>query len=184
MEDGNSSADQPSASLWVDSMLGVPLQRSRFSLPMDMKLLENMSAQEYLLKHCQVSPMKWVMCQRIFYKVKDKTGVILFKDLKKALLEALVNPITSDQLRDMYEMLSITEDSHVDCAYFAAITAFAERFAQLVHVTYTLLYNKVLDGTDTSRGLVEAADFSALDWKLEGIQPNPGVEQILRVLNK
>ncbi|XP_041347402.1 uncharacterized protein LOC121367351 isoform X2 [Gigantopelta aegis] len=174
MEDGNSSADQPSASLWVDSMLGVPLQRSRFSLPMDMKLLENMSAQEYLLKHCQVSPMKWVMCQRIFYKVKDKTGVILFKDLKKALLEALVNPITSDQLRDMYEMLSITEDSHVDCAYFAAITAFAERFA----------HNKVLDGTDTSRGLVEAADFSALDWKLEGIQPNPGVEQILRVLNK
>ncbi|ESP04197.1 hypothetical protein LOTGIDRAFT_237494 [Lottia gigantea] len=160
---------------WLHGRLALSQQSSRFELPMDMKNLETMSPLEYLRRHCVISNRRQNLYQKIFLKNKDKSGLILLKDLEKGLNDVLVNGINSEQLEEFSRLLLIPNDVKIDCRLFSCIAAVVER----------LLYPKFLtadtaDLPDFQKEKIECADFCALDWKFHGVKVNPPTERLIK----
>ncbi|XP_060599771.1 uncharacterized protein LOC132753345 isoform X4 [Ruditapes philippinarum] len=187
----------PQIKSWISGRLALSQQASRFELPMDMKKLEKMTPQEYVRKHCIITSRRQNLYQKIFLKNKDKTQVIVYKDLDRSLKDVLVNTITSEQVQDVLNMLNITESTKVDYQLFAGMAAFAERVLYPSFVTQDYLRRLVeleiafgLLGTDDTREMpeyqrekIECADFSALPWKLHGVKVNSEMRKMLEQIS-
>ncbi|XP_060595940.1 uncharacterized protein LOC132750008 [Ruditapes philippinarum] len=145
---------------------------------MDMKKLEKMTPQEYVRKHCIITSRRQNLYQKIFLKNKDKTQVIVYKDLDRSLKDVLVNTITSEQVQDVLNMLNITESTKVDYQLFAGMAAFAERVLYPSFVT-----DDTREMPEYQREKIECADFSALPWKLHGVKVNSEMRKMLEQIS-
>ncbi|XP_061189523.1 uncharacterized protein LOC133197478 isoform X2 [Saccostrea echinata] len=164
---------------WVTGRLALSQQSSRFTLPIDMARLEQMTPLEYVKNFCIIKRRRKKLYQDIYMKHRDKTaGAIPYKDLEKAMTQVLVNTITSEDYKKIVDLLDITETTKVDLDAFSAMTALAERLMCSTHVS-----QEQVDQPDYQKEKIECADFSALKWKLTGVQVNPKIEKILTELN-
>ncbi|XP_052714151.1 uncharacterized protein LOC128187705 isoform X35 [Crassostrea angulata] len=163
---------------WVTGRLALSQQSSRFTLPIDMARLEQMTPLDYVKNFCIIKRRRKKLYQDIFVKHKDKTGQIPFKDLEKALTMVLVNTLTSDDYKRIVELLDISDSTRVDVDGFSAMAALAERLMCSTHVS-----QEQVDQPDYQKEKIECADFSALEWKLTGVQVNPKIVRILKELN-
>lgn len=163
---------------WVTGRLALSQQSSRFTLPIDMARLEQMTPLDYVKNFCIIKRRRKKLYQDIFVKHKDKTGAIPFKDLEKALTMVLVNTLTSDDYKRIVELLDISDSTRVDVDGFSAMAALAERLMCSTHVS-----QEQVDQPDYQKEKIECADFSALEWKLTGVQVNPKIVRILKELN-
>nr|XP_034317928.1 uncharacterized protein LOC105331026 isoform X30 [Crassostrea gigas] len=164
---------------WVTGRLALSQQSSRFTLPIDMARLEQMTPLDYVKNFCIIKRRRKKLYQDIFVKHKDKTGQIPFKDLEKALTMVLVNTLTSDDYKRIVELLDISDSTRVDVDGFSAMAALAERLMCSTHVDS----QEQVDQPDYQKEKIECADFSALEWKLTGVQVNPKIVRILKELN-
>ncbi|XP_064612552.1 uncharacterized protein LOC135476453 [Liolophura sinensis] len=158
--------------------LALSQQSSRFELPMDMKLLENLSPQDYIRKYCVISSRRQYLYQKIFYKSRDKSGYIPVKELEKALREVLVGTLTKQRVKELCDWLEINEDTKIDYKLFSGMAALAERILYPDFVT-----GDTQDIPEFQRDKIECADFGALSWKLNGIKVNPSVESLLKKIS-
>ncbi|XP_056021357.1 uncharacterized protein LOC125675297 isoform X27 [Ostrea edulis] len=164
---------------WVTGRLALSQQSSRFTLPIDMARLEQMSPLDYVKNFCVIKRRRKKLYQDIYMKHREKSaGAIPFKDLEKAMTMVLVNTITSDDYKRIVELLDITETTKVDQDAFSAMAALAERLMCSTHVS-----QEQVDQPDYQKEKIECADFSALKWKLTGVEVNPKIERILKELN-
>ncbi|XP_078335965.1 uncharacterized protein LOC111136340 isoform X21 [Crassostrea virginica] len=163
---------------WVTGRLALSQQSSRFTLPIDMARLEQMTPLDYVKNFCIIKRRRKKLYQDIFTKHKDKTGAIPFKDLEKALTMVLVNTITSDDYKRIAELLDLSENVRIDIDAFSAMAALAERLMCSTHVSH-----EQVDQPDYQKEKIECADFSALEWKLTGVEVNPKIVKILKELN-
>eukprot|EP00105_Crassostrea_gigas_P039874 XP_019924022.1 PREDICTED: uncharacterized protein LOC105331026 isoform X23 [Crassostrea gigas] len=164
---------------WVTGRLALSQQSSRFTLPIDMARLEQMTPLDYVKNFCIIKRRRKKLYQDIFVKHKDKSGQIPFKDLEKALTMVLVNTLTSDDYKRIVELLDISDSTRVDVDGFSAMAALAERLMCSTHVDS----QEQVDQPDYQKEKIECADFSALEWKLTGVQVNPKIVRILKELN-
>ncbi|XP_062613724.1 uncharacterized protein LOC134275457 isoform X5 [Saccostrea cucullata] len=164
---------------WVTGRLALSQQSSRFTLPIDMARLEQMTPLEYVKNFCIIKRRRKKLYQDIYMKHREKTaGAIPFKDLEKAMTQVLVNTITSEDYKKIVDLLDITDTTKVDLEAFSAMTALAERLMCSTHVS-----QEQVDQPDYQKEKIECADFSALKWKLTGVKVNPKIEKILQELN-
>ncbi|XP_052800181.1 uncharacterized protein LOC128231412 isoform X12 [Mya arenaria] len=165
----------PQIKSWIQGRLALSQQSSRFELPMDMKLLEKMTPQEYIKKHCIITSRRQNLYQKIFLKNKDKTHTILIKDIDRSLKDVLVNTITSEQISDILHTLDIDENTKIDFKLFCGMAAYAERVLYPKFVT-----DDTHDMPEYQREKIECADFGALDWKIHGVKVPPKMLEVLR----
>ncbi|KAK3746273.1 hypothetical protein QZH41_016532, partial [Actinostola sp. cb2023] len=113
---------------WLQGRLALSKQTSRFELPMDVKVLESMTAMEYLTKYCIISTRRKALYKHVFQKVdKDWDGIIGFRELEKGLREIHVDSIDVKQVRNIVEMIGADDNTKFNLKQFSAIAAFSER---------------------------------------------------------
>ncbi|KAM4700112.1 uncharacterized protein O3C94_001370 isoform 2-T3 [Discoglossus pictus] len=108
--------------------MGLSNDVSRFEIPMDVKMLENMSVQEYLRNYCRVCKRRQTYYKKFFDKFdKDKDGFLSAKEMEQALKEVYFNEINYVQVQDLMFMISAEENTIFDSKLFISLCAFSER---------------------------------------------------------
>ncbi|XP_032228170.2 uncharacterized protein LOC5504003 [Nematostella vectensis] len=162
---------------WLQGRLALSKQTSRFELPMDVKVLESMSAMDYLTQYCIISTRRKALYKNIFQKTdKDRDGIISYRELDKALKEVHVDSINTSQVRQIAEMVEADDKTKFNLKQFSAIAAFSERILFADFVT------EETRGLNNTREIIEEADFCSLKSKLDGFKVSPTVRKILDVL--
>ncbi|KAK3084885.1 hypothetical protein FSP39_020788 [Pinctada imbricata] len=164
---------------WVTGRLALSQQSSRFELPMDIVRLENMSPLDYIKEFCIITRRRKKLYSDIFSKHKDSTkaNTIPVKELERAVKSVLVNTITTEHYKELADMLEIDENTRIDIATFSAISALAER---LLCTSFMVSRDQV---DMPQKEDIECADFSALDWKLNGVHVKPQMYKLLKQLS-
>ncbi|XP_032223100.2 uncharacterized protein LOC116604611 [Nematostella vectensis] len=162
---------------WLQGPLSLSRQSCRFELPMDMKVLENLSPLEYVSLYCRINSRRRTLFRHYFTKNdKDKDGFINHRELLKALRDLYAQSITVEQVNAILGMLEIEEMSKkIDLSKFLAIAAFSERFLYC-------FFNSMVQDVSEKRTVLEETDFGALTWKLEGCTISDSMRKLLRVL--
>eukprot|EP00794_Sanderia_malayensis_P014252 gene14252-15739_t len=171
----SSYGEQP----WLLGRLALSKQTCRFELPMDMRILKSITPMEYLMKYCIISRRRKTLYKNVFQRIdKDRDGWLSDEELVKALKEIHVNYIDQmeiDTLRQMLKLDGSAKNNKYNIVMFSVISAFSERL-----VLYLRKLHRRKDHGLKKR--LEVADFSNLRWKIEGINVNPDVKNLLEML--
>ncbi|XP_069135151.1 uncharacterized protein [Argopecten irradians] len=167
---------------WVTGRLALSQQSSRFELPMDMRVLETMTTQDYIREYCKITKRRQKLYSDVFRrnaKQKERNVYIIpFKDLRKALMDVLVNTLTDDHFTMLVDHMDFTSDAEIDLVLFSALSALAERLMYPEFVT-----QETVDMPDYMKEKIECADFGALRWKMQGVNVSPGIKKLLLQLS-
>ncbi|XP_033126702.1 serine/arginine repetitive matrix protein 1-like isoform X3 [Anneissia japonica] len=166
---------KPKMQSWLRGRLALSRQSSRFEIPMDVRVLESMTPMDYLIRYCKINKRRQALYKKAFRKVdRDNDGVINFKEMEKALGDIFVDSIDSKQIQTLQDLLKADRSIKLRSKMFCAISALTERllFQQLTTEEAAELLNH-------KKERIEDADFSALDWKLEGCKIQPELRQLL-----
>ncbi|XP_031553189.1 titin-like isoform X2 [Actinia tenebrosa] len=162
---------------WLQGRLALSKQTSRFELPMDVRLLESMTAMEYLTKYCIISTRRKALYKHTFKKVdKDRDGTISFRELDKGLREIHVDSIDIKEVRNIIEMIGADDKTKFNMKQFSAIAAFSER------ILFSNFVTEETKNINSTKEIIEKADFCSLKSKLDGFNVNPTVRKILESL--
>lgn len=176
-EEENKRLKSDGAKSWLQGPHSLSRQSCRFELPMDMRILEELSPLQYVSKFCRVSGRRKTLFRHYFTKNdRDRDGNVNRKELHAALRELYAQSISTEQVDAILEHLGIDKSVGVfDLDVFTAVAAFSERY---LHYRYSLA---VLDGSE-KRTVLEETDFCALRWKLEGCQVSHKLIHLFEVL--
>ncbi|XP_033748567.1 uncharacterized protein LOC117333393 isoform X8 [Pecten maximus] len=167
---------------WVTGRLALSQQSSRFELPMDMRVLETMTTQEYIREFCKITKRRQKLYSDVFRrnaKQKERNVYIIpFKDLRKALMDVLVNTLTDDHFTMLVDHMNFSTDAEIDLVLFSALSALAERLMYPEFVT-----QETVDMPDYMKEKIECADFGALRWKMQGVNVSPAIKKLLLQLS-
>ncbi|XP_072163794.1 uncharacterized protein [Diadema setosum] len=161
---------------WLRGRIALSRRAARFELPMDVGELAEMTPVEYLSKYCIISHRRRALYKKAFSRAdKDNDGKINRKELETAVLDALVDTIQADKVNLVLKFLGAEQHSVYTSRFFAAFCALLER-----------LYYKEFAKEDSSerkeekeKEILEEADFTGLDWKLQGQYVNPDLKELL-----
>ncbi|XP_006812778.1 uncharacterized protein LOC100372411 [Saccoglossus kowalevskii] len=164
---------------WLQGRLAFSKQTARFEIPMDVRVLKNMTPVEYLTQYCIVSKRRQAFYRRHFNKVdRDNDLKINRKELEQALKNVHVDAITSEEIDKIVELVDLDDENYKFMfKLFSAMCALSERILYPNFVTEDTAHLP-----EHQKEKVEDADFSALDWKLDGYPVNPPVKKILYML--
>ncbi|CAH2219882.1 FK506-binding 5-like isoform X1 [Pelobates cultripes] len=157
--------------------MGLSNRISRFEIPMDMKLLESITVQEYLRQYCHVCKRRQKYYKDFFDKFdKDKDGLLSLMETECALNNLYFNEIHPRQVKDLMTKIAAEENSKFDPELFFALCALSERLFYATFVTE--------DTTDkyTEKQWLETADLSAITWKFAGFNINTTLKNLLDAL--
>ena len=165
------------AKAWLQGPLSLSRKGCRFELPMDMKVLENLTPLEYVSNYCRINSRRRTLFRQHFMKNdKDKDGNLNHRELLKAMQELYAQSVSVKQVNEILHSLGIEEKCKtITLTMFLAIAAFSERY----------LYSYLNDTTDyqaDKRTMLEETDFGALKWKLEGCSISDEMKKILGFL--
>ncbi|XP_071504894.1 uncharacterized protein [Diadema antillarum] len=161
---------------WLRGRIALSRRAARFELPMDVGELAEMTPVEYLSKYCIISHRRRALYKKAFSRAdKDNDGKINRKELETAVLDALVDTIQADKVNLVLKFLGAERHPVYTSRFFAAFCALLER-----------LYYKEFAKEDSSerkeekeKEILEEADFTGLDWKLQGQYVNPDLKELL-----
>ncbi|XP_013421806.1 uncharacterized protein LOC106181848 [Lingula anatina] len=174
MESNDQGFQRPKGQNWMSTRMALSKQASRFELPMDMKLLETMSPQDYLREYCKVSSKRTAIYKKFFDKHREKTFNVTFQKLDTVLNDVLAHPISKETFQDVCSLVQLDENTSIDYKLFAGIAALCERLLYTRFIT-----EDTADMVEYQKERIECADFTALEWKFQGIQANPEVKKLL-----
>ncbi|XP_043911364.1 uncharacterized protein LOC122788354 isoform X2 [Protopterus annectens] len=154
--------------------MGLSKKICRFELPMDMKVIENISPQEYLTNYCLVCKRRQVYYKKTFDKFdKNKTGLLSLKDVERAVRDLYQNEINIKQVQDLTGLLCMEEETKVDFKLFLTFCALSER------VFYSFFVTEDTEAESGTKHELEKADFCSLKWKLHGCNIDDGMMNFL-----
>ncbi|XP_076452919.1 uncharacterized protein LOC143288392 isoform X2 [Babylonia areolata] len=162
---------------WLSTRMALSKQASRFELPMDMKVLEKITPQDYLKRFCVVTSRRLNLYQKIFNKYKDKANNINKQGLETCLKETLVQQMKDTTFPDLCDLLDITQDTVIDFKLFSGAAAITER---ILYPHYTT--EDTVEKAEYQRDKIETADFEALDWKLHGVKVGEKMTKLLKTI--
>ncbi|XP_007894697.1 uncharacterized protein LOC103180571 [Callorhinchus milii] len=162
----------------VPTRLALSRQISRFQLPMDIKTLETLSPQDYLMKYCIVCKRRQVHYKKSFDKFdKDRDGILSFQEMEKALIDVYFNTITSRDVRRVTELLLADESTRFTHKLFIPLCALSER------LLYTMFEPEDREDNEyREKPTVEEADVWGLNWKFQGCEISDDVKRLISVL--
>lgn len=162
---------------WLQGRLALSKQTSRFELPMDVKILESMTAMDYLTRFCIISTRRKALYKTTFLKVdKDRDGKITYKEMEKGLRDIHVDSISKEQINKIAEMVEASSSTQLTLKQFSAVAAFSER------LLYSDFANEESSNGSNTKEIIEEADFCGLKWKLDGFKVDPKLKKILQSL--
>lgn len=144
---------------------------SRFTLPMDLKELEQMSPLEYIRKFCRVMSYKEAMLYKTFIKFKNKAGNLPMTHLRLALQDVYPDTLHSVPWQKACEFICLPK-SEIDFRAFAGLCTLSERMFWSRDESWIRKANRQCDE-------LERVDFHGLHFKLKGINIPPGTERLL-----
>ncbi|XP_072033251.1 uncharacterized protein [Amphiura filiformis] len=160
---------------WLKGRMALSKRASRFELPMDVRELEGMTPIAYLERYCIVNRRRAALYRRAFNRVdKDCDLIINQKEMEKAIEDALVDTVHVEQINCVLKLIEAEDGIKIKPKLFSAICSLLERLFYHEFVTEDTVE---MDGSSKER--VETADFSALDWKLQGCTVNPPLKKLL-----
>lgn len=176
-EEENKRVKSDSAKPWLQGPHSLSRQSCRFELPMDMRVLEELSPLQYVSQFCRVSGRRKTLFRHYFTKNdRDRDGNVNRKEVHSALRDLYAQSINSEQVNAIFDLLDIDKSVLAfDLDVFTAVAAFSERY---LYYCYSLA---VLDESE-KRTVLEETDFCALRWKLEGCQISHKLKHLLEVL--
>ncbi|XP_063812145.1 uncharacterized protein LOC135050001 isoform X2 [Pseudophryne corroboree] len=155
--------------------LGACNHISRFEIPMDIKLLENMTVHEYLRNYCRVVKRRQMYYKKFFDKFdKDKDGVLSITEMESALNDVF-REIHPGQVKNLLTLTSENNDVF-DSKLFFSMCALSER------MFYSTPVSEDTSETYTEKQWVESADFSAINWKFDGCNIDKTLKNLFTVL--
>lgn len=162
----------------ITGRLALSQQSSRFTLPMDMKELETMSAKEYVIQYCKITQRRQHLYDNVYRQaVGAVTKPLPYKELEKTLKNVLVDTLNHEHFKYICDLLEIKEGEDINAPLFSKMAALAERLLYPQYVT-----KETEDHKDYQKELIEVADFSALEWKFQGVCVRPEIQKLLKSL--
>ncbi|XP_014681296.1 PREDICTED: uncharacterized protein LOC106821128 [Priapulus caudatus] len=138
-------------------------QSSRYTLPLDLKELEEVAPLDYLKLHCKVKIVKESHLHKFFLKKKSRDGFIHGKHVEQAIADVYKGVAMPIALA--LQFAGWQENAVLDSRAFTVLCILAERI-------HTCLSSK--RGVRNDQDALESADFGALKWKLQGLDiPSP-----------
>ncbi|CAL8091032.1 unnamed protein product [Calicophoron daubneyi] len=150
---------------------------ARFSLPMQLKELEGLSAMQYCLKYCVLSNNRIALYQRTHARMREnRRPKINVKALCDAISGLLGGTLTEEQREELVSLFDLSSESKaLTMDEFYIVCAVAER----------LYYQKNLRSLSEETqqmqcGPLEAADFHRFNMRLEGVELTPSLRRFLQ----
>lgn len=160
---------------WLTGPLPLSCEGCRFELPMDLKVLENLSGIKYLSHYCIVSSRRKYLFKTIFIKAdKDLDGIINSYELRQALVDLYSNSIDDECLDDILDIIDCKMESVFDRKQFLAVSAFSERYLCTRYQDRKVFSN--------SKHLLEQTDFAGLRSKLESYNIASNLVRMLLII--
>lgn len=176
-EEENRRVKSDSTKPWLQGPHSLSRQSCRFELPMDMRVLEELSSLQYVSQFCRVNSRRRTLFRHYFTKNdRDRDGNISRRELHSALRDLYAQSINTEQVNDILDLLDIDKSVRTfDLDVFIAVAAFSERY---LYYCYSL----AVQDESEKRTVLEETDFCALRWKLEGCKISEKLKKVLEVL--
>ncbi|OCT94218.1 uncharacterized protein LOC108708029 [Xenopus laevis] len=156
--------------------MGLSNKISRFEIPVDIKLLEALTVQDYLRTYCRVCKRRQIYYKKFFDKFdKDRDGILSSQGTEDALKDLYFNEISSSQVKDLMSLIKANEESKIDRMLFSSLCALSER------IFYAALVTE--DTGVAEKQWLEAADFCGMSWKSSGCHIDDSLKRLLGVLS-
>lgn len=176
-EEENRRVKSDSTKPWLQGPHSLSRQSCRFELPMDMRVLEELSSLQYVSQFCRVNSRRRTLFRHYFTKNdRDRDGNISRRELHSALRDLYAQSINTEQVNAILDLLDIDKSVRTfDLDVFIAVAAFSERY---LYYCYSL----AVQDESEKRTVLEETDFCALRWKLEGCKISEKLKKVLEVL--
>ena len=176
-EEENRRVKSDSTKPWLQGPHSLSRQSCRFELPMDMRVLEELSSLQYVSQFCRVNSRRTTLFRHYFTKNdRDRDGNISRRELHSALRDLYAQSINTEQVNAILDLLDIDKSVRTfDLDVFIAVAAFSERY---LYYCYSL----AVQDESEKRTVLEETDFCALRWKLEGCKISDKLKKVLEVL--
>ena len=176
-EEENRRVKSDSTKPWLQGPHSLSRQSCRFELPMDMRVLEELSSLQYVSQFCRVNSRRRTLFRHYFTKNdRDRDGNISRRELHSALRDLYAQSINTEQVNAILDLLDIDKSVRTfDLDVFIAVAAFSERY---LYYCYSL----AVQDESEKRTVLEETDFCALRWKLEGCKISDKLKKVLEVL--
>lgn len=162
---------------WLQGPHSLSRQSCRFELPMDIRVLEELSPLQYVAQFCRVHSRRRTLFRHYFAKNdRDRDGNINRRELHSALRDLYAQSINTEQVNAILDLLDIDKSVRTfDLDVFTAVAAFSERY---LYYCYSL----AVQDESEKRTVLEETDFCALRWKLEGCKISDKLTKVLEAL--
>ena len=176
-EEENRRVKSDSTKPWLQGPHSLSRQSCRFELPMDMRVLEELSSLQYVSQFCRVNSRRRTLFRHYFTKNdRDRDGNISRRELHSTLRDLYAQSINTEQVNAILDLLDIDKSVRTfDLDVFIAVAAFSERY---LYYCYSL----AVQDESEKRTVLEETDFCALRWKLEGCKISDKLKKVLEVL--
>ncbi|KAK6638421.1 hypothetical protein RUM44_008850 [Polyplax serrata] len=168
-----------------DDWLAIPRvfsrRSARFELPMDTRLLKDMTPFEYIKSYSFPSPARLVLYNHVFNLYKEEPEddeeterILLGKNVLDGLGKIMGRTMSSSEAEEFQDLVGWTKEGTVDFRTFVGIAAVCER------IFAPRFSSKMPSQKEDPRHEVERADFESLDTKLKRLRPRPKLVHLLR----
>ncbi|KAI3381197.1 hypothetical protein SNEBB_008623 [Seison nebaliae] len=163
----------------VDLRVAPSLQSCRFTLPIDLQKLENMTPFEYINKYCEVLPHRLQHLKRIFRLYEDHIITDSFdrQSLAEAVQHFYTNELSKDRIVDLFEFFPDLVYSNWTLPYYAVVVCFSER---LFFDDFSTENTK--DDATLLQDVNEYVEFEFLERKLNIFDINPLLRKMLKII--
>eukprot|EP00118_Oscarella_pearsei_P003871 m.16078 g.16078 ORF g.16078 m.16078 type:complete len:504 (+) comp26730_c0_seq2:51-1562(+) len=162
---------------WLKHRFALSKKSCRFELPVDMKLLEDLSPLDYLRSFCVIGKRRKAWYSKVFRSAdrarQISNGLLNMKEVENALMEVHFNSSTKDQIGEVMKIACISEDARLDKEQFLGLAALSERMLVASFLSY-----KSAEDRGAERDILESTDFEAIDWKLRGVEIRPNLRHL------
>ncbi|KAI0218997.1 hypothetical protein LSAT2_029367 [Lamellibrachia satsuma] len=178
-ESQNSEERQlPDKPAWMTTALGISMKAARFKVPVDARVLQDMTPLDYVKRYCVATSHRINLCRKIYRRNQQQAQTMNFEGLVSALGELFTTNLDKDGLDKIINLLAVDEHIRVDEKLFIAIAAFTER---------VLCPRPATDNSESKtvhhkKDMLEYADFRRTAQNIKNVKVAPNVQRIIQIL--
>ncbi|VDD79433.1 unnamed protein product [Mesocestoides corti] len=156
----------------------------RFSIPANLKELEELSVIEYLDKFCEVEKQRVVVYEALFSRIKQLA--VDMPALKLSVTQLMQDTLKKDDLDEFTRLLGLTETYSFNLATFCKCVGLCERLFAPVFDEADESENPLddIDKWSLQAGPLERLDFWLLSRRIAHLNVDPKLRQLLEKLEE
>ncbi|CDI97521.1 conserved hypothetical protein [Echinococcus multilocularis] len=157
----------------------------RFSVPSDLRSLEDLSVVDYLERNCEIAKQRLVIYETLYSRMKQ--AVINVSSLKEAALKVIPTTQTENSLNDLISLLDLPEDYVLKVSTFCKCLGLCERL--LVPVVRSSNEEDEISIEEAEKwkfqaGPLECLDFWQLSRRLTDLKVDPTLKRLLEKIER